>query len=178
MQVNNMSSQNFGMSLQITKEALEPLQKKSIEYLKKVDKAGDDLKLTKNYHVLIGDKELTPVITSPYANKYKPPFTPKKLRDGQDYLEIPTTWNGTEIYGLKKDKPYTIYLQYESKEAALEAYKKISSKNSDLERAVELTKELDKRDLERIAKETAERAEKKEAENMANNVFSKYGVTE
>lgn len=56
MQVrNNLQSPNFGMAMKISKGARKALQDCSLETLQKLEKAGNDLKDTKFYHVNVDD---------------------------------------------------------------------------------------------------------------------------
>lgn len=177
MQVNNnMSAQNFGMALKIKPEALPALKNASIETLEKLGKIGEELKDTKHYHLEIGEN-MRPRITSHFANKYLPPFDPKQPSAlTPEFLSVNTTWDGTEIYGLIKNKPYQETIKYESKEAALEAYNRISKQPSTLDKAAELTKELDKRQIQKDEENARERAAKAAVENTANNLFAKFGT--
>lgn len=177
MQVNNnMSAQNFGMALKIKPEAMPALKNASIETLEKLGKIGEELKDTKHYHLEIGEN-MRPRITSHFANKYLPPFDPKQPNVlTPEFLSVHTTWDGTEIYGLSKNKPYQHIIQYESKEAALDAYKRISEQKSDLDRAAVFTKELDKRQIQKDEENARERAAKAAVENTANNLFAKFGT--
>ena len=67
-------------------------------------------------------------------------------------------------------------IKYESKEAALEAYNRISKQPSTLDKAAELTKELDKRQIQKDEENARERAAKAAVENTANNLFAKFGT--
>lgn len=75
-----------------------------------------------------------------------------------------------------KNKPYQHLIQYESKEAALDAYKRISEQKSDLDRAAVFTKELDKRQIQKDEENARERAAKAAVENTANDLFAKFGT--
>ena len=174
MQVNNnMSAQNFGMALKIKPEAMPALKNASIETLEKLGKIGEELKDTKHYHLEIGEN-MRPRITSHFANKYLPPFDPKQPNAlTPEFLSVNTTWDGT---GLTKNKPYQHIIQYESKEAALEAYNRISKQPSTLDKAAEFTKELDKRQIQKDEENARECAAKAAVENTANNLFAKFGT--
>lgn len=56
MQVNNnVQSPNFGMALKIKNGAKDALKNCSMETIEKLQKAGEELKDTKFYHVTVGD---------------------------------------------------------------------------------------------------------------------------
>lgn len=60
---NNVQSPNFGMALRINKGARKALEKRSMETIEKLQKAGEQLKDTKFYHIEVGD-DLTAKITA------------------------------------------------------------------------------------------------------------------
>ncbi len=175
---NNYSSPNFGMALRIKPEAMQALKKAPMETLESLEKIGDNLKDTKHYHMEIL-KDLEPRITSPYANKYRGSFEvlrPSENRDS-DILTFNTIWDGTEMYCNKGDKVQEAIL-YASKEAALEAYQRIQAAPTRLEKAALLTRELDNREIERVAQEKAKKELAEAIENKANDLFSKFGSKE
>ncbi len=178
MQVNNnMSAQNFGMALKIKPEAMPSLKTASIETLEKLGKIGEELKGTKYYDLEIGEN-MTPRITSPFANKYLPPFDPKQPNIlTPEFLNVHTTWDGAESYRLAKNEQFDATIKYESKEAALEAYNRISKQSSELDRAAEFTKELDKRQIKIEDEEARKRAVQAAVENAANDLFAKFGTS-
>ncbi len=180
MQVNNnYSSPNFGMALKIKPEAMESLKKAPMETLETLERIGENLKDTKYYHMEILEN-LEPRITSPYANKYRG-FFDVKPTDKSDklspsnFLTFSTLWDGTEIYGYNKGKKIQEAIQYASSEAADAAYKKISSAPTELEKIAMITKELDNREIERVAQEKANKELTEAVENKANDLFSKFG---
>lgn len=182
MQINNnSSSQNFGMALKIKPEAMESLKRASINQLEVLSKIGDDLKDTKVYNLEVG-KDLAPRITSPYANKYAKSFevenpTERKfVNDSPELLNFKTVWDGTEVSGMKKGDAYSNCISYESKKAALDAYKRINSKTTTLEKAAELTKELDKAAIRKANIAEAKKQAVQTAEDKANDLFSRFGV--
>lgn len=182
MQINNnSSSQNFGMALKIKPEAMESLKKASMDKLEVLGKIGEDLKGTKVYNLEVG-KDLAPKITSPYANKYvksfevENPAVRKSVSDSPEFLNFKTVWDGTEVSGLKKGDAYNSCIAYESKEAALDAYNRINSKTTTLEKAAELTKELDKAAVRKANATKVEKQAAQIAEVKAHDLFSKFGV--
>lgn len=182
MQINNnSSSQNFGMALKIKPEAMESLKRASINQLEVLSKIGDDLKDTKVYNLEVG-KDLAPRITSPYANKYvksfevENPAVRKSVSDSPEFLNFKTVWDGTELSGLKKGDAYNSCISYESKEAALDAYNRINSKTTNLEKAAELTKELDNAAVRKANIAEAKKQAAQAVEDKANDLFSRFGV--
>ena len=180
MQINNnYSSPNFGMALRIKPEAMEALKKAPMETLETLEKIGDNLKDTKYYHMEILEN-LEPRITSQYANKYRDSFEVPRPSENRhsDLLTFNTIWDGTEIYGNKKGQKVQEVIKYASNEAALEAYQRIKAAPTSLERAAILTKELDNREIERVAETKAKDELAKAIENKANDLFSKFGSKE
>ena len=182
MQINNnSSSQNFGMALKIKPEAMESLKKASMDKLEVLGKIGEDLKDTKVYNLEIG-KDLAPRITSPYANKYvksfevENPAVRKSVSDSPEFLNFKTVWDGTEVNGMKKGEAYSDCIRYESKEAALDAYNRINSKATTLEKAAELTKELDKAAVRKANVAESKKQIAQAVEDKANDLFSRFGV--
>lgn len=182
MQINrNSSSQNFGMALKIKPEAMESLKNASMNKLELLNKIGEDLKATKVYHLEVG-KDLEPRITSPYANKYvksfevENPTVRKSVSDSPEFLNYKTIWDGIASGNLKKGDTYSNCISYESKEAALDAYNRINSKETTLEKAAELTKELDKAEVRRANVAASKKEAFLAVENKANELFSKFGV--
>ncbi len=180
MQVNNnYSSPNFGMALRIKPEAMESLKKAPMKTLETLERIGNDLKDTKYYHMEILEN-LEPRITSPYANKYRGFFDiqPTDKLDKlapSNFLNFNTVWDGTEIYGYKKGQKVQEAIQYASNEAAFEAYRRIKTAPTSLERVAMLTKELDNREIERVTQEKANKELTEAIENKANDLFSKFG---
>lgn len=62
------------------------------------------------------------------------------------------------------------------KKAALDAYKRINSKTTTLEKAAELTKELDKAAIRKANIAEAKKQAVQAAEDKANDLFSRFGV--
>ncbi len=181
MQINNnSSSQNFGMALKIKPEAMESLKKSSMNKLEVLGKIGEELKDTKFYNLEVG-KDFAPRITSPYANKYvksfevENPAVRKSVSDSPEFLNFKTVWDGTEVSGLKKGDAFNSCITYESKEAALDAYNRINSKETTLEKAAELTKELDKAEIRKANVTEAAKQTSQAVEAKANDLFSKFG---
>ena len=177
MQINNnYSSPNFGMALKIKPEAMQALKKAPIETLETLEKIGDNLKDTKFYHLEIGE-QASPRITSPYANKYSDVFEVEKPKElYPEFLPFKSIWDGTEISGMKKGDPFEGVIKYSSEKAALEAYNKINSANSKLEKAALLTRELDNKEIENDIARQAQIELEKAQEEKAKNLFNKFGV--
>ena len=127
MQINNSFSKSttFGMALKITPKAHKALEQTSLEVLDKLQKAGEALKDTKYCHLEIGEK-LRPRIDFPYASSYIAPFQPVKPKPSDSILEIKTTWDGTDVAGIRKGQSYKACLLFDNPEQAAEAYAKIN----------------------------------------------------
>ncbi len=177
MQINNSFSKSttFGMALKITPKAHKALEQTSLEVLDKLQKAGEALKDTKYCHLEIGEK-LRPRIDFPYASSYIAPFQPVKPKPSDSILEIKTTWDGTDVAGIRKGQSYKAYLLFDNPEQAAEAYAKINALDSDLDRAVELTKMFDNKEI----KDEADRAAKRELDakikTAALDLIKKFGA--
>lgn len=76
----------------------------------------------------------------------------------------------------KKGDAYSNCISYESKEAVLDAYNRINSKTTTLEKAAELTKELDKAAIRKANIAEAKKQAVQAAEDKANDLFSRFGV--
>ena len=141
MQVNNNYSPNFGMAMKIKPAAGEELKKKSLDYLARVRKYGEELKDHKYVDVELNES-LTPIVRRRgCANTYYSHFTP--LRVIEDGLEVETRWIGRETGGLKYGDKYNAYLKFANAQEAQEAYNSLAKANeqySSLDSAVEFAK--------------------------------------
>ena len=175
MQVNKISNNaaSFGMALKITPAAREALQKTTMETIEKLQKAGEELKDTKFYHLEIG-KNISPRIDSKYAASYVAPFKVQKPRD--EFLNIETIWDGTEVYDFKRGMKHTAAIKFENKAAAMEAYGKLKNMTSDFDKAVELTKLFDKRAIQRETRELAEKEREQKIIAAANKLMEQFGA--
>ena len=163
---------SFGMSLKITKPAMEALENSSMETINKLAKIGEELADTKYYHLEIG-KDLKPRIDSIYANSYVGEFKPIQPYD--EYLSIKTYWDGTEVSGAKKGAEYHPVIKFANKEAALAAYSKLKSLHNDIDRAAELTKMFDERAIAKETINSVDRAERAKVKEAASKLMEKFG---
>ena len=171
MQFNSRTS--FGMALKITPAAKDSLQKTTMDTIQKLAKAGEELKDTKFYHLEIGEN-LAPRIDSIYANSHKAPFRPVKPND--EFLVIETKWDGTELNGLKKGSNYSVVVKFSSKEEAIKEYDKLHNMNTDLDRAVEVTKVFEKRELQKEAEKTDADKLREAVKKAAADLIAKFGA--
>lgn len=180
MQINNNQchypkSTSFGMALKITPKAEKALEEASMETIEKLQKVGEALKDTKYYHLEIGEN-LTPRIDSPYANSYVPPFKPIKPAKYDEFLPIETTWDGTNVSGVSKGNKYHVSIQFNTAEQAQKAYDKLNNMHSDLDRAVEITKLLDEKEVKKIEKQNADNELKVKIKAAALDLINKFGA--
>lgn len=116
MQVNNnMQSQNFGMALRIKPGARKALEECSMDTIKTVQKAGEDLKNTKFFHVTIdetgckleSDKDAYFGLFK--NNEYKTHYGEKKEAGKMvtaDNIIMIENENGSTIAGVGRYVPY------------------------------------------------------------------------
>ena len=179
MQINNYAhssnSSSFGMALKITPAAKSALEKATMKQIEQLQKAGEALKDTKYYHLEIGEG-LTPRIDSPYANSYLPPFSPVKPTALDPYLSIKTTWDGTTINGRTKGQEVHPAIKFDTAEQAESAYNKIKNMYSDIERATEITKLMDKAEIKKIESRDAETANKAKIQAAVKDLLAKFGA--
>lgn len=170
---NNMQSPNFGMALRIKSSALDSLKDMSRSDVEKLQKAGEALKDTKYYHLLIGENGERTVV-SPFANKYKGgSFSVKEPTD--EFLKFDAIWAGTESGNLKPGDAYSGAIKFSNKEAAQKAYKDISQTCSyGPEKDVKMIKYLDAREIEKDAEAKTIQEEKNAIANMVDDLFAKY----
>lgn len=182
MQINNTpqcpktQSTSFGMALKISPKAQKALEEASMETIEKLGKIGEELKDTKYYDLEIGEN-LAPRINSVYANAYIAPFRPNG-KPYDEFLSIKTTWDGTELGDLKRGKEYHTAIKFANQEEAIKAYEKLKSQHSDLDRAAELTKMLDKREIEKAVEEAGKKDYKEAVKDAAADLMKKFGVKE
>ncbi len=171
MQVNKISNNaaSFGMALKITPAAKEALQNTTLETIQKLQKAGEELKDTKFYNLVIGEK-LCPCVSTRY-NAYLPPFS-FSIPDNKQFLFIHAN-NAAPGY-FSNDK-FVGIIKFENEQAALEAYNKLNNMTSDLDTAVELTKLFDKAAIEEDASEKAASAYKAKVAAAAQELLEKFG---
>lgn len=184
MQINNNPSvQNFGMALKIKPEALDVLKKKSPEYLKRVAQAGEDLKDTKYWDLEIrsknDNKDLEYVVNGRHcANAYTCDLRAKE-EPKNEFLTLKAIWAGTDGVGGKRvgDACETV-MQMANKEAALKGYASLEKCDyyDNLENATHATKVLEDWTKAQEARKLAEAESAKIKEDLANDLFSKFGV--
>lgn len=174
MQVNSVhQSPNFGMALKIKPEALDDLKSMSRSEIEKLQKVGEQLKDTVQYHLVVG-KGGHRVIDSGFANKYAGGSVILQKPDSE-LLKFNATWEGTELKNLKKGSKYTSCIKFADKEAALKAYEDIKASGSNyVEQDAKIVKYLDDAFVKKTEIEKAEQAEIKAVSDMVDDLFAKY----
>ena len=177
MQVNNVhQSPNFGMALKIKPSAVDALKNLSRGEIEQLQKAGEALKDTKYWHMVIGENG-DRTIVSPWANKYAGgSFEVTQPTD--EFLKFKATWAGSPSGDLKPGDRYSGCIKFANRKAAEKAYADISQSSSyagyGVDRDVKMIKYLDAREIEKTAEENAKRAEAKAISNMVDDLFAKY----
>ena len=173
MQVNNNSSMNFG-ALKIKPEAAEYLKEQSRSSIELITKIGEELKDTKIFNLVIGEKGKR-IIESPYANKYYGE-TFRIDKPHNQFLTGTAKWAGEDIgNAIKEGENYNICIDLLSKDAAIKEYAKLRTMYG-IEKDAEIVKLLDQSAVRRMEKETQAKAEKKNVEEMVSNLMGKFGV--
>lgn len=175
MQVNNISSQNFGMALKIKPEALSTLKNASRKEIEKLTKIGEELADTKYYHLEIGENGKRTIVSS-WASKYEGGISVNNPYD--EFLHFNAIWAGRESGKLKPGDKYDSVIKFANKEAAQSAYADIKSAPYGVERDAKIVKYLDRRSIEKESAEADDRNERKVVEGMVDNLFEKYGTKE
>ena len=127
---------------------------------------------TKFYHLEIGE-DLKPRIDSVYAGSYVKEFSPVEPHD--EFLSINTVWDGTEFKNIRKGMPFQTTIKFDTKEAALDAYKKLKSTTNDIDKAAELTKMFEQRAVKREAESSAAYKEKINVKNAVAKLMERFG---
>lgn len=92
------------------------------------------------------------------------------------FLVIETKWDGTELNGLKKGSNYSVVVKFSSKEEAIKEYDKLHNMNTDLDRAVEVTKVFEKRELQKEAEKTDADKLREAVKKAAADLIAKFGA--
>lgn len=178
MQVNNNpqlpQAASFGMALKITPAAREALEKASMETIQKLQKAGEELKDTKYYHLEIG-KDLTPRIDFWGADAYIPAFKIKPPAKYDNSFSVDMVYDGAETLGYKKGQKIGKLLEFVNEEAAKAGYEKLHNMHSDIDRAVEITKLLDNKQIAREKERAAKRSEQEKIKVAVDKLFEMFG---
>lgn len=185
MQVNNNTqSPNFGMALRINPKATENLKKCSIETIKKLQEAGEELKDTKFYHVAV-DENLGCKIESegkPYfglfedeENRITTSYGTKKEKDTNVTADniIMIKQGNTSLGGVGKYIPYM-----ESKPTynawGYNAYNQVG----DIKQLSTIAKLLDKAAVAKYKEECAaailKKAKEQEVSNAVDDLMKNY----
>lgn len=189
MQVNNnVQSPNFGMALKISKGAQKALEQLPMETIESLQKAGQELKDTKFYHVKVDD-DLKAAITADKdayfglfpkrmdgysATRHGECKAAGKIVPEKDIIMIDNE-HGT-IAGVSRKVPYGESAPFFNCWGPYGAYNELI----DIKQLTKLAKMLDdvaaEKAYQKAAKEAAELAEKKEVAKAVGNLLDAYGV--
>jgi len=175
MQVQNVQSPNFGMSMTIKPAAREAIVKGGESMVEAIKRAGEIVKDTKLVHLEIGEKAI-PTIITPYANKYTQFFSAEKpVSLTPEFLHVKTIWAGPEHNPVKKGDAYIECIKMENAKAAQEAYENMSKAKSEIERGAIFTKLLDDRLAKKEAESTLKAEKTKQLEAQIDKLLEQFG---
>lgn len=172
---NNVSSPNFGMALKIDKLAKEPLKKCDPAVIENLRTAGERIKDTKFYHVVV-DKNLDAKLTAE-PDAFFGVFDPKiagvrSIKHGREDNIVMIN----DAYGVAR---YPVYNN--SKKVRFNAWSYAPlTKVEDVQDLATIAKVLDKAAVakyeEEAAKQAIKEASAKKAENIVDDLILDYGV--
>ena len=145
-QFSQQKAASFGMALKIKPEAREALENTTMSVIEKLQKFGEELKDTKYYNLEIG-KDLKPRIKFHGADAYLPPFKINSPSKYDNSFSVNMIYDGTENVGFKKGQEIGRLLEFTNTQEAQKAYEKLKNMHSDIDRAVEITKLLEKKQI-------------------------------
>ena len=142
MQVSSVKNSNlsYGMSLKINPNLEKKLGEQSYDYLKSIQKVGEDIKNVKAYHVILGE-DLYPKVKKAYGTDPKDYF--KELKREESVLgKYCSIVCGDETHGFFNPNEPSIFRDLYKKEAAdkYNEFKKLDA----IHQAAELSKMLEK----------------------------------
>lgn len=169
--INNAQSPNFGMALKIKPEAKESLLKASKETLDSLKDAGNCLKDTKQYDLVV-DKGPSYYIydrnTGSYYDHVHSYITPLNAGEKDDTLKL--TLDNAQGYITKElEIPKVNY----NLDVWLDS---INMAPSELDSKLSAIKALETSNEYLAKKAAAENAKKAEQENFVNELFTEFGV--
>ena len=137
---NNYTSPNFG-SFRINSRIQDRLHVLSPEDLSLVKKAQIELKDITSSTLELTDN-FEPKIYSQGRDAFVKLFHPVKPRSNE--LNITTIWDGSPLANFRrKGQKFCLRFPFETKDAAIEAYKKVKAAKTPLGQAIETVKLLD-----------------------------------
>lgn len=154
MQVLSVKNSNlsYGMSLKINSSLEKKLGEQSYDYLKSIQKVGEDIRNVKSYHVILAD-DLYPKVKKANMQDSKDYF--KELKDEESVLgKYCSITCGDETHGFFNPNEPSIF-RYLYKNQAAEKYNEFKKLDT-LNQAAELSKMLETEDLLMIEKKEKE----------------------
>lgn len=174
MQVNNVSnnSASFGMALKIKPGAKSALKETSLDFIQKLQKSGTELKDTRYYDLEIIEGGTPRIAATHFANAYVPPFDFKKPSD--QFLHVATKWDGNVFSDLTKGSNYDLVIKFANNAVAKDVYKSLAKK-TDFDKALELTKILERRAIEKNNELINAENYKKQVADAVDKLFGQFG---
>lgn len=169
MQVNNnIHSPGFGMALKIKPQAVESLRKAPLDYIIKLEAAGKELKDFKVWDLEIYGVGRPRIVSSHAAYT----FPAEVLLPQKNKLPLEIIWDGMTLgKSLKKGDRHILNIPLANKQEAQAAYDRIKNNFSWIEKAVEITKLLEKSEISDVDRRIQQRMDK-----AVFDLFSKYGT--
>lgn len=154
MQVSPIKNSNlsYGMSLKINPNLETKLGEQSYDYLKSIQKVGEDIRNVKSYHVILAD-DLYPKVKKANMQNSKDYF--KDLKDEESVLgKYCSITCGDETHGFFNPNEPSIFRDLYKNQAA-EKYNEFKKLDA-LNQAAELSKMLETNDLLMFEKQQKE----------------------
>jgi len=172
MQISINNSQSFG-ALKIKPEAIEYLKEQSRSNIEKIEKAGEALKDTQYFNLVIG-KNGKRTIQSPFANQYiGGTVVPQKPHN--EFLHLQAEWAGSDsVVNASYGSVYDHVIKMMNKESAMDAYEKLAKAEQGIERDVLCVKLFDEAEIKRSIKSKNETLEKNLIADKVNELFDKF----
>ena len=173
-QFSQQKAASFGMALKIKPEAREALENTTMSVIEKLQKFGEELKDTKYYNLEIG-KDLRPRIKFWGADAYIPPFKINSPSQYDNSFSVNMIYDGTESAGFKKGQEIGRLLEFSNTQEARKAYEKLKNMHSDIDRAVEITKSLEKKQIDIHNTSNIKKEEQEKVKAAADKLFKMFG---
>ena len=180
MQINNnfnrFSAPRFGMALKIKPEAAEFLKKQSMQTLEQLKKAGEEMADFKHWDLEVGQNGYR-VKAKQYANAYIKPTinetrNPHQFNKSFDDIQVDVVYDGSSVTG-PKGKKYTLGFIYKNNSEACKKYDMFKN-CSDLDRNINLTKELEAQYLEKERAKAQEDSARALKNDFIDNLMTSF----
>ena len=176
MQINNISQQNFGMALKIkTPGGANWVKEQSIETLQQLNKAGNELKGTKFFHLIADSEGL--YVSEGLCDRIYNKYTNLEVNANEPILDGYGDPNlRTFVVSLLEDgKQKNIQIGLPANEVEDHLVALQSAKNN-IEKLTALTKVFEAEEVYRKTNENAKNALEKQRLDMAENLLNQFTV--